>query len=60
MIEIAAIGLEIVGVEDRPEDALHILNVLADGNLGAGLSLDVRRARQMIGVGVVSSVQTIA
>jgi hypothetical protein len=45
MIEVAAVGFQIGGVEDRAENALHILDVLADADLGAGLGLDVGRAR---------------
>ena len=51
-IEVAAVGLQIGGVEHRPEDALHLLDVLADADLGAGLGLDVGRAGQVVGVGV--------
>ena len=51
-VEVAAIRLQVGGVEDRPEDALHLLDVLADADLGAGLRLDVGRAGQMVGVGM--------
>ena len=50
MIEIAAVYLEIGGVENRPEDSLHIPDVLADADLRARLGLDVRRTGQMVGV----------
>ena len=52
MIEVAAVRLQIGGVEDRPEDALHVLDVFADADLGAGLRLDVGRAGQVVGMGV--------
>ena len=52
VIEVAAVGLQIGGVEDRPENALHILDVLADADLGAGLGLDIGRARQVVGMSV--------
>ena len=52
MIEIAAVGLEISCVKDRSENSLHVLDVLADADIGPGLGLDVGRARQMVGVRV--------
>jgi hypothetical protein len=41
MIEVAAVGFQIGGVEDRAENALHILDVLADADPGAGFRLDI-------------------
>ena len=52
MVEVAAIGFQIGGVEDRPENALHIFDVLADADLGAGLRLHIGRAGQVVGMGV--------
>jgi hypothetical protein len=52
MIEVAAVGFQVGGVEDRSENALHILDVLADADLGAGLRLHIRRAGQVVGMGV--------
>ena len=52
LIEVAAVSLQVVGGEHRPENLLHVLDVLADTDLGAGLGLDVGRARQVVGVGV--------
>ena len=52
MIEVAAVGFQISGVEDRAKNALHILDVLADTDPGAGLGLDIGRAGQVIGMGV--------
>ena len=52
MVEIAAVDLEISGIENRPEDALHVLDVLTDADLRPGLGLDVRRAGQVVGMGV--------
>ena len=52
MVEVAAVGCQIGGVEDRPEDPLHVLDVLADADLRAGLRLDVGRAGQVVGMGV--------
>ena len=51
-VEVAAVGLQVVGVEDRPEDPLHVLDVLADADRRAGLRLDVGRAGQVVGMGV--------
>jgi hypothetical protein len=39
-------------LNNRPEDLLHVPDVLADANLGAGLELEVGRARQVIGMGM--------
>jgi hypothetical protein len=47
MVEITAVRLQIGGVEDRPEDALHVLDVLADTDPGAGSRLDEWRAREV-------------
>ena len=52
LVEVATVGVKVGGVEDRAEDPLHVLDVLADADPRAGLGLDVRRAREMIGVGV--------
>jgi hypothetical protein len=52
MIELGAVTRHVDGIEDGPENALHIAYVLADRHRGAGLELDVRRARQMIGMRV--------
>ena len=52
VIEIAAIGFQVGGVEDRSENSLHVLDVLADADFRAGLGLDVRRAGEMVGMGV--------
>lgn len=38
-IEIAAIGFQVRGIEDRTEDFLHVLDVLADADPRAGLRL---------------------
>ena len=51
-VEIAAVGLQVGGVEDRAEDLLDLLDVLADADLRAGLRLHVGRAGEMVGVGV--------
>lgn len=50
VVEVTAVRRQVHGVEDRPEDALNILDVLADANWGAGLSLDVRSPGEMIGM----------
>jgi hypothetical protein len=39
-------------VEHRAEDALHVLDVLADADDRAGARLDEGRGRQVIGMGV--------
>jgi hypothetical protein len=52
VIEVAAVGFQIGGVEDRPENALHILNVLADADLGPGFRLHIGRAGQVVGMSV--------
>ena len=44
--------VEVGGVEDRPEDPLHVRDVLADADLRPGLGLDVGRTRQMVGMGM--------
>ena len=49
-IEIAAVGPQVFGVEHRPEDSLHVLDVLADADPRAGSGFDIGRTRQMIGV----------
>ena len=51
-IEVAAVRPQVGGVEHRPENALHLLDVLADADPGAGLRLHVGRAGQVVGVGV--------
>ena len=51
-IELAAVALEIRRVEHRPENFLDVADVLADANLGAGLELEVGRARQVVGMGM--------
>ena len=51
-VEIAAVGFQIRHVEDRPENALHVANMFANADLGARLGTDVRRTRQMIGMGM--------
>jgi hypothetical protein len=52
MVELRAVAGHVRCVEHRPEDALHILNMLANRYPHAGLELDIRRAFEMIGVGV--------
>ena len=41
-----------VALKIGPEDALHVLDVLADADLRAGLRLDVGRAGEVVGMGV--------
>ena len=50
MIEFGAIARYVRGVEDRPEDFLHILDMFANRNRSAGLQLDIGRAGQVVGV----------
>ena len=50
MIEFRAVARDVHRVEHGPEDPLHVLDVLADRDRGAGFQFDVRRARQMIGM----------
>ena len=52
MIEVAAVGFQISGIEDRAKNALHILDMLADANLGPGLRLHIGRAGQVVGMGM--------
>ena len=52
MVELAAVAFQVGRVEHRAEDLLHVADVLANTDLGAGLELDIGRARQMIGMGV--------
>ena len=51
-IEFAAVAAQVRRIEHWAKDLLHIANVLTDADLGAGFELDVRRARQMVGVRV--------
>ena len=44
VVELAAVALHVGGVEHRAEDLLHVADMLADADLGAGLELDVGRA----------------
>ena len=50
MIELGTIARHVDCIEDRPEDALHVADMFADRHLGAGLQLDIGRARHMIGM----------
>ena len=43
-VKIAAVGPQVFGVEHRPEDSLHVLDVLTDADPRTGLGFDVRRA----------------
>ena len=52
MVKIAAVGLEIARVEHRPEDPLHVLDLLADADLCPGLGLYVGRAGEVVGMGM--------
>ena len=52
VVELAAVALHVGGVEHRAEDLLHVADMLADADLGAGLELHIGRAGQMIGMGV--------
>ena len=52
MIEVAAVGLQVGRVEDGAEDALHVIDVLANADLRAGLRLDERCAREVVGMRV--------
>jgi len=52
MVELAAVAYDIGRVEHGPEDLLYLADMLADPDLGAGLALDIGRARQMVGMGV--------
>jgi hypothetical protein len=49
-VEVGAFRFQVSGVEDRPEDALHLLDVLADADRRAGLRFDVGRRRQVVGM----------
>ena len=49
-VEIAAVGFHILRSEDRPENVLHVADMLADGDPGPGPSLDQRRAGQVVGM----------
>ena len=52
MIELGAVARHVDRIEHRAENALHVANMFADRDLGAGLELDVGRARQMVGMGM--------
>jgi hypothetical protein len=52
VIKLRAVARHVHGVEYRTEDALHVTDMLADRHLGAGLELDIGRARQMVGMRV--------
>ena len=42
-VELAAVDADVGGVEHAAEDLLHVADVLADHDLGAGLRPQVRR-----------------
>ena len=44
VVELAAVALQVGGVEHRAEDFLHVADILADADLGAGLELNIGRA----------------
>ena len=52
VVELAAVAADVGGVKDGAKDLLHLANMLADANLGAGCELDIGRARHMIGMRV--------
>ena len=52
VIEVAPVRRQVRRIEDRPEDALNILDVLADTDPRAGPGLDIGRAREVIGMRV--------
>jgi hypothetical protein len=51
-VEVAAVGLHVLRIEDRAEDALHVADVLADADARAGARLDEGRGGQVVGMGV--------
>ena len=50
MIELNALARHVLEIEHRPENLLHLFDVLADADLGRGLRLEIGRSRQMIGM----------
>src|SRR4029079_425145 len=52
MVVVASVRVQFGGVEDWPEDPLHLFDVLADPDLGAGRRLDEGCAGKVVGVGV--------
>lgn len=49
VVDIAAVGLQIGGVEDRVKDLLDLLHVFTDADLRAGLGHDLGRAGEAVG-----------
>ena len=49
-IEVTAVRVQVCGVEYRSEDALHVLDVFTNADFSAGLRLDERRAREVVGM----------
>ena len=51
-VELRAVGVHVLGIEDLFEDALHFLDVDSDGDAPTDLLLQVRRGGEVIGMGV--------
>ena len=49
-IKVAAVGLQIVHRKDRAKDLLHVADMHTDPDPCAGMRLDERCRRQMVGV----------
>jgi len=52
VVELRAVGTDVIGVEDLPEDSLDFPNVAADGDAPTDLLLQVRCCRKVVGMRV--------